>query len=144
MNKEKPVEVIEHCYEGHRTQTRIFARNIRETWCADPKCKFLGKPAAQGVCYSKRLHTETTMSNAYMERVFLIAQLAVMESRQIMEGMTDKKKIAYLEAQHECDWANNTMGLDYLISLRRHISLLELELPAKKVAAIRKEAFIAR
>lgn len=51
--KEKPVS-IEKGKGEHRVDTHIFARNIREAWCAQPGCRFRGQPAVQGHCHTTK------------------------------------------------------------------------------------------
>src|SRR3990167_5819857 len=39
--------------DGHQMETRIFAREIHESFCCQPKCRYFGKHAQQGVCHTR-------------------------------------------------------------------------------------------
>lgn len=51
MTDEKPIRVTQHKGK-HKTETRVFARNIHETYCTQPGCRFKDQPAQQGVCHT--------------------------------------------------------------------------------------------
>lgn len=105
--------------KSHLTEKRT--REIQESYCADKKCKFFGKPAQQGVCHT----TETFAGGpwAYIE----------FGEKQVAEGMAWFKKaykgreyVRTIEAYLESSMMNNYCVLDELIQLRKENALLKL------------------
>jgi len=127
MKKEKPIKVVPSKGRRHKTETRIFARNIRELFCRQPGCKFKGKHAAQGVCHT----TDTFAGGAdwkHMDAAFELGKKATDEVRRILRGNSAKHKIDYLLAMHESYWVNNVFHLDEMVRLRRENALLKRKL----------------
>lgn len=118
MSKEVPVKIIPRRGK-HRLETRIFARDIHETYCAQPGCKFKGGTAQQGVC-----HTTEPFAGGdwkYIDRLEKYAEEVVKEAKKLYKG---KSYITYLEAQHVADWMNSMFILDEVVRLRRKVALL--------------------
>lgn len=135
MKQEQPVRVEKRKankkYRSHATETRIFAREIHETFCDDPACKFYGKHAAQGIChtrgtfYSKTGYDSPDWSYIEMLEKRVAEELAQQKKKHF--GKSRKKWIAYLESLHICDQMNTVFGLDELIRLRMENALLRLK-----------------
>lgn len=107
---------------GHKTETRVFAREIHETFCVDRRCKFYGKPAAQGICHS----TLGWRRTRELERAERSADELLRETRIIGRAMTRRRYIQYLESQVACDWMNGEFLLDELVKLRAENAELRL------------------
>lgn len=124
MSDEKPIRIRPHRENGHRCETRVFAREIHETWCVHKGCKFDGKPAAQGVCYSRLDRRD----EGYLQRVYKRAHGLILEMRSIAQSQkfTAKQHIDYLERSLESNWMNAEFGLDELIRLRAENAQLKL------------------
>lgn len=127
MKKEqKPIRVVKHRNgrDGHRTETRVFVREIHEHYCTEPKCKFFGRPAAQGVCHT-RLGRRVLHD---LERRDKRASEGVSEMREIAKAQKFSKDqyINYLERLHHCDSMNEWFTLDELIRLRGENARLRL------------------
>lgn len=124
MNKESPVEVIPGRGK-HKTEQRVFARNIHENFCVQPGCRFRGKHAQQGVC-----HTTTTSAGGhdwgYVDRLIALGNSFVDEVKTMAKrGKWSRKRyVEYLESAMACSWSNSSSGLDELVRLRRQVSLL--------------------
>lgn len=123
--KDKPVDVRKYRGDdGHCLETRIFARRIHETYCVEPGCKFKGKHAAQGVCFSKLKSAD----NAYLERIEKRAVEFLKETREIRKRskMSPGAYIKWLESHILCDWMNQEFTMDELIRMRGKTALLKL------------------
>lgn len=129
-DKRKPIRVIPNNGK-HKTETRVFANELHETYCVQPRCKFRGKHAQQGVC-----HTTTTFDGgrdwSYVEKVIKSGDEFVAGLKGNCKPYSDKKYISELESYAACIWSNNMFGLDELISLRREVALLRLKTSGKK------------
>lgn len=106
-------------------------RRIHESRCAEPSCEFYGKPAQQGVCFS-RLNDRT---KKYVDAVrkYADARMAEVKSlRKINKQDTDAKWIKYLEGNLECCWMNEEFTLSQLIYLRAQVGTLRNRLAKAK------------
>ena len=128
LAEEKPVEIIPG-KEKHKTETRVFARNIHESFCVQPGCKFEGEHAAQGVC-----HTLTTMGGSrdwsYIDNILKQGDdyLSEIQNMHKIRPAADAKSDAYirrLESEIVCIWTNNAFTLDELVRLRGELALLK-------------------
>ena len=128
-SREKPVEVIPGKETKHRTETRVFARKIHESFCMEPGCKFEGEHAVQNVC-----HTHTTMGNSsdwsYVDNIIKQGDdyLAGIQKIHKRRPAADAKFDAYirrLESEIVCIWTNNAFTLDELVRLRGELALLK-------------------
>lgn len=120
---EKPVQIIKN--KGrHKTETRVFNRNIHEHFCMQKGCKFYGRHAQQGVC-----HTTKTWAGSedwsYIDAIMEEAAKATKEQLDIARKYKGKTYVRYLEDQLVCMWMNQMTGMDELIRLRRKVALLE-------------------
>ena len=119
----KPIRVRRYKSDGHQMETRIFAREIHESFCCQPKCRYFGKHAQQGVC-----HTRLRKSVVHdLERRFKQAHELVEEMREISKGWSAAKRIEYLERHIECEWMNYMFTLDECIRLRAMVADLKLK-----------------
>ena len=116
MDKEKPIRVIEHKGK-HRTETRVFARDIHESYCTQPGCRFKGQPSQQGVC-----HTVLDKPvRIYLDDVEARAEQMLKELQAHRKRLGTKKYIERLESHVFCTWMNSEFGLDELINLRARV-----------------------
>ena len=93
-----------------------------ETTCAQPGCKFKGKPAQQGVCYTAKGHVVEFAALDRVERE-ITADLKAMRKR---EG---KSYVRVLEAHYTAAMMNWEMTLDECIRLRRDVALAKVRKP---------------
>jgi hypothetical protein len=117
----------------HRTETRVFAREIAETYCVHPRCKFRGQRAAQGVCFSTKTFAEGTDWNYFwaMEKA---AKRYLEEVRRIYRREGKAEYIRALEGSLTSDWLNSILHADEMIYLRREVALLRLKLARRRRA----------
>lgn len=122
--KEKPVKVIPGTGR-HKTEQRVFARNIHESFCIQPGCRFRGKHSVQGVC-----HTEATFEGGtdwtYVDAMIAGGNRFVEELRASMkrQKLTTKQKLDTVENHLACTWSNTISTIDELVRLRREVALL--------------------
>lgn len=128
MGKETPVKVIKHDAtdgDGHKRETRVFARNIHETFCDYKRCKFFGKPAVQGVCFSDK--PDITDWN----RVDKLEKEQEDELKYFRKKYNGEAYVQWLESMYLCSSVNWRFTLDELIRLRRDNALLKLKAQRK-------------
>lgn len=121
---EEPVQIIPSAQkQEHKTETRVFERNIQESFCVQPGCKFEGKHAVQNVC-----HTFTTMTGStdwsYIDNVMKAGDEYVSNIRKNCKGKSTKEYIRRLESEMSCAWMNTMVGLDELVRLRGQVAIL--------------------
>jgi hypothetical protein len=123
--EEIPVLVELHDREGHRTETRVYARTIQETWCRDPACDFFGKPAVQGVCHT----TEPSFEGGYTywKLAEKYADESLHEIQKRYKGKSHEEYVEEIESSYICWMINATSMMDELIHLRRTNARLALE-----------------
>ena len=126
MKNEKPIKVTKHNPkkggDGHARETRIFAREIHETFCDDKKCRFYGNHAQQGICYSDKPDAVD------WDRVAKLEQQQDDELQYFKKKYKGKAYVKWLEAMYSCASTNWRFTLDDLIRLRRDVALLKLKL----------------
>lgn len=113
----------------HRIEDRVYAREIRESFCVQKGCRFHGQRAQQGVCHTTK---PMAVNNwGYTDAVFDYA------SKWANEQMAERRKrylrnpkdyIKHLEAALWCQLVNTTTGLDELVRLRARLAIAEDEL----------------
>jgi len=118
---EKPVEVIPGKGK-HRVETRIFARRIHESWCAQPGCKFRGQPAAQGICHTTKSFAGDDFS--YEEHLSEMVEKHVEHLRKRYAKLSPAHKQRMWESEIACALLNSWFGTDELVRLRRDNALL--------------------
>jgi len=135
MKNEKPIKVIAGTSRKHRTETRVFARNIHETFCAEKGCPYFGKHAAQGLC-----HSETTMEGLdcwdYVDAAIKGGDEYVKSTREIWVRLRRRRGLPahgrayeqYLEGQLACAWTSAISTTDELVRLRREVAVLRAKL----------------
>src|SRR4030067_169536 len=97
MDKEKPIRVIEHKGK-HRMETRVFARDIHETYCVQAGCRFKDQHAQQGVCHTvldKPVHV-------YLDDVDNRASQMLKQLQAHRKSLGTKKYIEHLESHVFC------------------------------------------
>ena len=130
MKKEKPVRVEKRKNsEGHASETRIFAREIHETFCDDKRCKFYGRPAQQGICHTAKPDAID------WDRIRTIEQEQEAELKYFRKLYRGRKYIGWLEAMYSCVSLNQRFTLDDLVRLRRDNALLRLKVARRKVGS---------
>lgn len=137
MSDQQPVEVKRHRSNGHVMETRIFARRIHETFCAQKGCRFFGRHAAQGICHTRLKRPD----QKYLERTERRAEEFVKEMREIRasQKMTPAQYVNYLERHMLCDWMNHEFGMDELIRLRAMNADLRLRVTPVEVCRGRSQ-----
>lgn len=129
MKEAKPVRVIKYKPkkggDGHARETRIFAREIHETFCDDKKCKFYGKHAQQGVCHTDKPDLIDWDRIADHEKS---QEKELAYFKKLYKG---KEYVRWLEAMYESAMLNWRFTLDDLIRLRRDNALLRLKTKRK-------------
>lgn len=127
MKNQTPIKIIPGKGK-HRTETRVFVRNIHETWCVQPGCKFNGRPAQQGVC-----HTTTTFTGStdwsYIEA---LEKDAVTHLAELLRRHGRRSYLRRLEEDFICAHLNAAFHLDQLVYLRREVALLRLAVAKAK------------
>lgn len=127
---EKPIKVMKYPAKRgarrHGIETRVFAREIHETFCTDKKCEFFGQHAQQGVCYSNKPDVID------WKRVEKQEKQLQDELAYIKKKYKGKAYVSWLESMYHCAQMNWTFTLDELIRLRRDCALLKLQLKRKK------------
>lgn len=123
--QEVPIEVKPYESEGHKLETRVFARQIHETYCAQERCEFYGRHAAQGICWGSPDAAEVK----YLERREKESDDMLAEMREIrdQQKMDNKAYIDYLESHLYCDWMNQQFTLDECVRLRAENAKLRLK-----------------
>lgn len=131
MKAQKPVRVGAQQAKGdaHALEVRVFARDIAESYCTQPRCEFNGKPAQQGVCYTNRGEALD------WGRVDLLEKRIEDELAVFRKKYTGKKYIEWLEAMYTCAQLNWSIGLDETIRLRREVALIRIRLPLWKTTS---------
>ena len=125
VSTEKPIKVIPHT-GPHKTETRVFVRQIHEAWCMDPKCKWYKQPAQQGVCHT----VLGQRTDAYLDEAEKSATEQLAHVRKHSRGPKDYMK--QLEAQLMCALMNNSFTLDELVRLRVEVGTLKLLVGKRK------------
>ena len=123
MKPEKPLRVIPNKNRKHKTETRIFAREIHESFCAQPGCRFHGKPSVQGVCHS----TERFDGERDIIRWFMLKAKQHAKDRTYFHKLfagKPERYIAHLEAHYESAMMNWSLGIEELVKLRRENAIL--------------------
>jgi hypothetical protein len=124
MKRQQPIRVIPSKRRGHKTEQRVFAREIHESFCAQRGCKFYGQHSVQGVC-----HTRDTFAGGidwrYIDLVARHAQeRAAAETKMVLKGKTLRQKLVYMQHMAEFYYMNDAFMLDNLVRLRRENALL--------------------
>ena len=112
---EKPVRVIQHKDRKHKTETRVFRRDIHESFCDQKGCEFYGKHAAQGVCHTR---FGDAFPHAYFDAISKSAESTVAFYRKQYKGKRLKEYVKVLEGMAICAFMNERLGLDELIRHR--------------------------
>jgi hypothetical protein len=133
MKNDKPIKIIEHHERGHWTQTRIFARNIHESFCMQRGCRFYKQHAQQGVCHTTKTFTGSP-DWSYVDAIDKEASLHVGFIRKQYRKDPRKKYISRLENEITTMWMSSMFHTDEMVYLRR-----ELAVTRKKLEAMTKK-----
>lgn len=131
MKNEKLIRIIPGKARKHKTETRVFAREIHESYCAQRGCRFFGKRAVQGVCFSsERFDGERDI----WKWIDLKAKHQADERAYFHKLYRGKPKeyIRHLEAHYESAVMNWDLTLDELVQLRGENAILKDKLDKKK------------
>lgn len=102
--------------KAHKTLRQTHQRPITKTICAEKGCKFRGKEARQGVCYSNEGElADWAKLDAHEKQ--LVTELKAMKKR---EG---KDYVRALEAYYVTAMMNWQITLDECIRLRRDATM---------------------
>jgi hypothetical protein len=130
-DNEVPIRVVtypESADHPHHTETRVFAREIHESYCADPSCRFFGRPAVQGQCHTTTPFTDSSdgsgVSWAYVEASEKHADALLVDIRQ-QSGSDKDAHIRDLESHLYCATLNTVSTLDQLVRLRSKSAVLQ-------------------
>ena len=102
-------------------------RTIPLSLCDEPKCKFYGKPAAQGICS----YPLSDATDKYVSIVLKSGEDFLKEVKALRyenKASSQKKWINYLENQIICIWAHSDFVMDELIHLRAENAKLQVQL----------------
>lgn len=122
---EKPIRIVKYRHgRKHKTEGRVFVREIHESYCVQKGCKFYGKRSAQGICDTR--DTFYGGSFAYIDKMEKRIVEELKEAKKHF-GKEPKKWVRYLESQHICDSMNTAFTLDELIRLRAENARLKLK-----------------
>lgn len=129
--EEKPVRIIKHDDREHKTETRIFRRDIHESFCNEPDCKFYGDHAVQGVCHTKKTFTDLD-DWSYIDNVIDSAEKF---GEEVITNLKNQFKgdeyIERLESEIVVHWMNSITQLDELVRLRKENASLKKKLEEK-------------
>lgn len=121
--KEKPIHIIRR--KNSHTETRVFRRDIHESYCAKKSCKFYGKHAAQGICWPA---LDKGFPHGYFDRLYETSK----ESIELqLAQLKNKPKSYQFEAMKQaaiCSSMNHRSCLDELIKLRIENAKMRIEL----------------
>ena len=101
---------------AHKTIKQTRERPIVTTICAQKKCRFFGKEAQQGVCYSAEGEVVDWAKSAVQEK-------EVLDDLKAMRKREGKGYVRALEAYYACAMMNWTITLDECVRLRRDLAL---------------------
>jgi hypothetical protein len=136
MKPEKPIRIERNKWSGkHPTETRVFAREIHENFCAKKGCKFYGKHSQQGVCHTTHSNLGDGGGWGHIERAERIAEEALKWMRQRRKKWGTNAYIKYLESCYVCQEMNMQFILDEMIHTRRKFGLLSVARKKRKASA---------
>lgn len=118
-------------------QTELRSHPTKRSFCAEPKCRFFGQLAEQGICFSKLDSvTEAYISATMKSSEAMLESLRALRKQNLAASnlTTDKAWIQYLEGQLVCVWANSEFGLNELVYLRAENAKLRAQLGKKQRA----------
>lgn len=107
--------------KDHKTEQR---KEMSVSYCMEPKCKFYGKRAAQGVCYSNNSPT----ADKYLKLVCKEGEDFLKSVKACNDRKKRKDYVKILEGYVVTTWMNGIFTLDELIYLRAENARLRLKL----------------
>jgi hypothetical protein len=54
IKEEKPIKIIPNTWAKHKSETKVFSREIHENFCMQKGCRFYGRHAQQGICHTTK------------------------------------------------------------------------------------------
>lgn len=112
--------IVEH---AHKLESRDFS--MRRSHCAEKGCKFFGKLAQQGVCFSVVRNEVSKYFENEMEKAESILRF---HRKHAVKGLTDKQKMKHMESEIVCNWMNFSNCLNEVIWLRGENAKLRAKL----------------
>jgi hypothetical protein len=117
--------------KSHKTEKRT--REIRESFCDQPGCRFRGKPAQQGVCHT----TETITGDAdwtYVDKLIAYGDQHLANVRASAKRMkwSQREYVSYLESEAACQMSNNASLLDELVRNRTALAIAKAKLAKRR------------
>ena len=100
----------------HKVVRLVKQQAVHETICIQPRCKFKGKPAQQGVCYGSEGEL-VDFDDLAKHEAELLAELKAMRKRQ------GRDYVRALEACYVTAMMNWQITIDECIRLRRDSAL---------------------
>ena len=122
---EVPIRIEKHGNGAHKTETRIFARQIHEHFCDQPDCQFYGKHASQGNCWDAT-DPEEKQHPHYLDYVEHVANEWIEHYRK--DRRSDADYIGDLEGALFCNVMNYHLTLDECVRLRAENARLKIRL----------------
>lgn len=130
------VQVVPTRSRKHKSEVHVIAREIHESYCADPACRFFGKKAVQGVCHTTEPFADGTIWD-YVVKVDKAAR-SYLEMRQVCLGKSAKDYVRRLESEIVCHWSNNIHSIDELVRLRMENAILRDDLEKLRAKKARR------
>lgn len=113
--------------------TELRDRSFKRSFCIQKGCKFYGKEAVQGVCFSSDPMAEDSW--ARIKVAIKYGEASLREEKAISKNHKDY--VQRLESSVSWMWTNQVSHLNEMIYSRRRISLLEHDV-ARLRAKIRR------
>jgi hypothetical protein len=144
--REKPILVFRNKWSRrHKTETRVFARKINETFCVQEGCKFRGRHAQQGVCHTREPYVAKTGGWGWRYHAALeehaeehLRLLRKLFQNSYAPKLSRNDYVAHLESGFVCNLMNEAFTMDELVRRRRECALLRLRVESL-AARVRKE-----
>jgi hypothetical protein len=99
--------------EHHRTVLKDFT--TKRSICQDKRCKFYGKLAEQGVCYSR---VPDELSRYFAGQMKAAESMLAFNRKHNYKKLTQRQYIKQLESEVVCHYLNYSNCLDGLVWLR--------------------------
>lgn len=110
------VRIEKHHNQSHWTQTRVFNRDIQESYCDQLDCEFYGKRSSQGTCFSETDPDEIRF-NHFLDYMEAQAE-SHLKFTQLQRPESDKEYIEELESEVVCHFMNWTSTIEECVRLR--------------------------
>lgn len=118
------IRIEKHGNAKHKSESRIFNREINESYCDEPACEFYNKRTSQGNCWDAT-DPEEKKFHHYIDYSEDSAESYLKELKEITKP---EEYVEHLESSLVCNWMNYTFTLDECIRLRAENARLKLRL----------------